>query len=229
MTDHPSFEQLCDLHDGALDASSASGVRQHLAACAECAEQFALLDTLAVETAALPKSIAPPDGLWSDIRAEIAPPAVRHPFALRLSVRQLVAAAVLVALASSALTVATMRRANGVRVSPVANVDTTAKSGVRYTERTHVALPALLASEESGFTRSVDVLQRTLDERRDSLAPSTIATVERSLRIADSAIAEARDALAHDPSNRALAKLFASNYERKIDLLRRATELAPRT
>ena len=68
-----------------------------------------------------------------------------------------------------------------------------------------------------------------LDQRRDSLAPSTVATVERSARIADSAIAEARAALEHDPSNRVLADLLVSNYERKLDLLRRATELAPRT
>ena len=56
-----------------------------------------------------------------------------------------------------------------------------------------------------------------------------MATVEHSLRIADSAIAEARAALASDPANAALAALFNSNYERKIDVLRRATELAPRT
>jgi len=36
-------------------------------------------------------------------------------------------------------------------------------------------------------------------------------------------------ALEHDPANRVLADLLVSNYERKIDLLRRATELAPRT
>ena len=90
-------------------------------------------------------------------------------------------------------------------------------------------LPAHLAVAERGYERSVDALWRTLDERRDSLAPSTVATVERSLRIADSAIAEARSALEQDPSNRVLAELFVSNYERKIDVLRRATELAPRT
>lgn len=227
MTDHPSFDQLCDLHDDALSAADAKDVRAHLATCAQCAEEFALLDTLAEETASLPKSIAPPEGLWSDIRAEIAPPTARRSFGAGLSVRQLAAAAVLVALGSSALTFATMRRSNG-RVTPAASVDTTAIAAIRYPSR-GVALPASLASEESGFTRSVDVLQRTLDERRDSLAPSTIETVERSLRVADSAIVEAREALARDPSNRALAKLFASNYERKIDLLRRATELAPRT
>jgi len=91
------------------------------------------------------------------------------------------------------------------------------------------ALPAQSASDEQGYARSAGALQETLAQRRDSLAPSTIATVERSLRVADSAIAEARTALTADPANRALARLFASNYERKIDLLRRANELAPRT
>ena len=90
-------------------------------------------------------------------------------------------------------------------------------------------LPAHLVVAERGYARSIDALWRTLDERRDSLAPSTVATVERSLRIADSAIAEARSALEQDPANRVLADLLVSNYERKIDLLRRATELAPRT
>jgi hypothetical protein len=68
-----------------------------------------------------------------------------------------------------------------------------------------------------------------LHQRRASPAPSTVVVVERSLRIADSAIAEAREALARDPANRALAEIFASNHERKIELLERASELARRT
>ena len=225
MTDHPSFDQLCDLNDAALDVATERALRAHLAACASCNGQVALLTALGTEAAALPTAIAPPDELWADIRGELAPrrttgsiePVVR-------SFRHLAAAGVLIALGSSALTVALMRRSQAVASAPELAAD-----GTRAPHHSPTQLPASLASEESGFTRSVDVLQRTLDERRDSLAPSTIATVERSLRVADSAIVEARDALARDPGNRALAKLFASNYERKIDLLRRATELAPRT
>ena len=224
MTDHPTFDQLCDLHDGALDVATATGVREHLGSCARCAEQLALLDTLADEAGALPRSIAPPEGLWSDIKAQIAPArALRHKRVAGWSMRQLAAAGVLIALGSSALTVALTRRSHDVPAREAASASARAPSSAR------VMLPASLASEESGFTRSVDVLQHALDERRDLLAPSTVATVERSLRVADSAIVEARDALAHDPANRALAKLFASNYERKIDLLRRATLLEPRT
>ncbi|CAN5529639.1 hypothetical protein BH09GEM1_BH09GEM1_00520 [soil metagenome] len=226
MTDHPSFDQLCDLHDDVLDVEAARAVRAHLAECASCSEQMSLLSTLGSETAALPSILAPPDGLWSDIRGELAPRRTSGSLepARMWSARHLAAAAVLIALGSSALTVAMLRRSSAAAPAPAIDV-----AGERAPLRVPAPLPASLASEESGFTRSVDVLQRTLDERRDSLAPSTVVTVEHSLRIADSAIAEARDALARDPANRALAKLFASNYERKIDLMRRATELAPRT
>ncbi|MDQ2666571.1 MAG: hypothetical protein M3Z05_11240 [Gemmatimonadota bacterium] len=225
MTDHPSFDQLCDLHDDALDVDAARVLRAHITDCASCTEQFSLLTTLGSATAALPATIAPPSDLWTEIKDELAPrrttgrlePVVR-------SYRQLAAAAVVIALGSSALTVAMMDRSHGGASAP-----DIAAAGSRAPLPTFAPLPASLASEESGFTRSVDVLQRTLDERRDSLAPSTVATVERSLRVVDEAIAEARDALARDPANQALARLFASNYEQKIDLLRRATELAPRT
>ncbi len=225
MTEHLSFEELCDVHDGVLDAGAASAAHEHLAQCGSCAEQLSSLGMLENAASALPAAIAPPDDLWTDIKAELSPtPAVGRGFGGAWNVRQLAAAAVLIAMGSSALTVAMMRRSQSLPVKEATSVATT-----QVPLRAPVMLPASLASEESGFTRSIDVLQRTLDERRDSLAPSTVETVEHSLRIADAAIAEARDALARDPANRALAKLFASNYERKIDLMRRATELAPRT
>ena len=128
----------------------------------------------------------------------------------------------LVAVSSSILTLVAVRgrehAPSAVAVTPVSEAP-----------ETTTGLPANVVVAERGYARSIDALWRTLDERRDSLAPSTVATVERSLRIADSAIAEARSALEHDPANRVLAGLLVSNYERKIDLLRRATELAPRT
>ena len=172
-------------------------------------------------TAALPREIAPPPDLWPAIRAELAPRSAR-------SVRwtagwRLAAAGLVVAASSSILTLLTVRARDGAR-------DTAAVAAVESTATTVAPrLPAHLVVAERGYARSIDALWRTLDERRDSLAPSTVATVERSLRIADSAIAEARSALEQDPANRVLGELFVSNYERKIDLLRRATELAPRT
>jgi hypothetical protein len=203
-----------------LSVAVAEGVRAHLSSCEECAERLASLTTLTTSAAALPRTITPPDDLWVDIRREIEPVAAVHPGGGRWSVPVgwLAAAAVIIAIASSVTTVLFMRGR-----TPDAVVAANAPKG------SVAALPARLASNEVRYTRDVDALQRTLDQRRDSLAPSTVQTIERSLRVADSAIAEARAALAHDPSNAALAQLFASNYERKIDLLKRATELTPRT
>ena len=174
-------------------------------------------------TSALPREIAPPPELWGAIRAELAE---RSSNARRWDRWRLAAAGLLIAASSSLLTVVALRareHAREVAVAPAAPVSSPAA------DETGPRLPARLASMEQGYLRSTEALRRTLDERRDSLAPSTVATVERSLRIADSAIAEARAALERDPSNAVLAALFTSNYERKIDVLRRATELAPRT
>jgi hypothetical protein len=172
-------------------------------------------------TAALPHEIAPPPELWTAIRAELAE---RSSNARRWDRWRLAAAAVLIAASSSLLTVVALLAREHARVAVAPSAPAPTSPSV---ETPH--LPAQLATAEQGYLRSTLALRRTLDERRDSLAPSTVATVEWSLRIADSAIAEARAALERDPSNAVLAALFTSNYERKIDVLRRATELAPRT
>lgn len=173
-------------------------------------------------TAALPREIAPPPELWSAIRAELTE---RSSHARRWDRWRLVAAALLIAASSSLLTLVALRTRDHGRAMATTPAAPAASAEAIKEGR----LPAKLVSVEQGYLRSAESLRRTLDERRDSLAPSTVATVERSLRIADSAIAEARAALERDPSNAVLAALFTSNYERKIDVLRRATELAPRT
>jgi len=176
-------------------------------------------------TAALPREIPPPPDLWPAIRAELAPRSART---VRWTAGwRLAAAGLLIAASSSIATLLAVRSRDGAGETAVLATADRAPAHQRTSAPTQ--LPAHLVVAERGYARSIDALWRTLDERRDSLAPSTVATVERSLRIADSAIAEARSALEQDPANRVLADLFVSNYERKIDLLRRATELAPRT
>ena len=176
-------------------------------------------------TAALPQEVAPPPDLWPAIRAELAPRSAR---AFQWSARwRLAAAALVVAASSSILTLFAVRARDGEDSAALVAAPNAAPPHPRTPAPPQ--FPAHLVVAERGYARSMEALWRTLDERRDSLAPSTAATVERSLRIADSAIAEARSALEQDPGNSVLAELLVSNYERKLDLLRRATELAPRT
>ena len=182
-------------------------------------------DRLDELTAALPREIAPPPDLWPAIRAELAPRSART---VRWTAGwRLAAAGLVIAASSSILTLLAVRARSDAGDAPAVAIADRAPAHPRTPAPAR--LPAHLVVAERGYARSIDALWRTLDERRDSLAPSTVATVERSLRIADSAIAEARSALEQDPANGVLADLFVSNYERKIDLLRRATELAPRT
>ena len=218
MTTHPAFDQLSDCADA--NAPLPGDVSDHVAQCDSCAAQVSALRELRLHTKALPREIRPPADLLAGIRGEIAhheraasPRANSRPYLLA-------AAALLIAVLSSLATVSVMRNRT--------ELPSVSRSKVVAATVTSV-LPAQLTSTEARYEQSVTSLQRTLAERRDSLAPSTVALVERSLRTADSAIAEARDALARDPGNRALIQLFASNYERKIDLLKRATELTPRT
>jgi CHASE3 domain sensor protein len=68
-----------------------------------------------------------------------------------------------------------------------------------------------------------------VDTQRNQLSPETIRTVDRSLAVVDSAIAEARAALMSDPNNQMLIDLLSASYQRKLDLLRRTSELGSRT
>jgi hypothetical protein len=50
--------------------------------------------------------------------------------------------------------------------------------------------------------------------------------LEESLATIDRALADARGALAADPANAVLAEMLHANYEKKLDLLRRANQHA---
>ena len=53
------------------------------------------------------------------------------------------------------------------------------------------------------------------------LRPEAAEALDRDLHVVDVAIAELKDAIARDPSNRALRQLLASSYRQKVDLLKR--------
>ena len=89
--------------------------------------------------------------------------------------------------------------------------------------------PPPARSIDAGYAVAIRQLDEALAQRRAELDPATIAKVEASLNVIDVAIAEARRALADDPANRTLLDILAANYEHKVELLRRANELLPRT
>jgi anti-sigma factor RsiW len=225
MNDHLSEESINDLVDGVLPRDVATAAEAHLDACPACRESAARLRLLAASVGALPRSVMPARDIWPSLRAELArrgAPANaadvrawrRRPFPRYRAA--LAAAAVVLCVVSLAL----MRHRTAGRDPLVARAGPAPAVSL---------LPAALMSVERDYQRAAAELRSALDAQRTALAPETIARVERSLDVIDHAIAEARDALMQDPGNQVLADMLSATYGRKLDLLRRATELPPRT
>ncbi|MGQ0714981.1 MAG: zf-HC2 domain-containing protein [Gemmatimonadaceae bacterium] len=216
MTQHFDDQVLSDLVDGTLDATARRAAEEHIAACDACFARVQRLRSLLARAAALPGIMSPPAEEWSRVRARIesvtVPAAVPAPWWTRRSV--LLAAGLALVMVSSAVTALVV---NGTR-DPVVRetAATTAPSTL---------IPRLAALEHDYATVTRD-LERELAERKHTLTPETIAAVERSLRTIDAAIAEARDALARDPSSETVARLFVAGHDQKVELLRYAMRLA---
>ena len=91
------------------------------------------------------------------------------------------------------------------------------------------ATPVHVVAVDRSYQSSIAELRGTLEQQRGDLSPATIRVLERSLAVIDTAIAEARQALAADPANPALADILSAQYEHKVGLLQRATKLSPST
>ena len=91
------------------------------------------------------------------------------------------------------------------------------------------ARPEVFRATEGQYNRAIEELVQAVDAQRSRLNPETVRTVDRSLAVIDSAIAEARGALIADPGNTTLIDLLSATYQRKLDLLRRTSELSSRT
>ena len=69
--EHPDFEVLSDLLDGYLHEQDVAVVSEHLAVCASCAATYDSLAGLVSSASGLPKSVLPPNDLWSDLRRSL--------------------------------------------------------------------------------------------------------------------------------------------------------------
>jgi hypothetical protein len=219
--DHLDFARLSDYADESLPPRERAHAREHLAQCADCAERLAVLRRLLGAASALPAEVMPPGEQWQGIRARISRPGTARVVSrtrwLRAPAWVLAAAAVFLVALSSLITTVIVRRA------PAADV-ARAPAPVEL-----VRLPPAARDVEAHYVRTAAELAEALAGQRGKLDPTTVAKVEASLRVIDQAIDEARRALAGDPANLTLLDLLTANYERKLELLRRATELPAST
>ena len=91
-----------------------------------------------------------------------------------------------------------------------------------------VVLPASLADRPSltGYTQEVAQLEALVAEHRDELAPNTVRILEKNLAIIDRAIEASSVALAADPGNEYLLEHLGRAFERKVDYLRDASDIS---
>jgi hypothetical protein len=242
---------LADFLEGSLDDSSVADVELHLAACGACRTLVADLQQIAVDARSLP-SPTPTRDLWPGIAARIEAGVVPlSPRVVRLYPKRWLAAAAAVLVAATSLvtyeiarrgptgvTAATARdaqRGNDIPDSSprAANPEVAAVPA----SRPSLLPPPVLAVEASrtpeGTRETLDAeitrLRSILEVPNNRLDPATLAVIELSLRVIDSAIVEARSALSADPASPFLRNQLDNSLERKLGLLRKAALLAPRT
>ncbi len=214
MTHHLDDQLLSDLLDDGLDASARSAVEEHVAACDACFSRLQRMRMLVAHAGSLPRMMPAPAGEWQRIRSRLQAGARLGSAPWWTNRSALLAAGLALVIASSGITALVV---GGRRDGPVQTVASSA---------TTAPLTPRLAALEHEYTTVTRDLERQLAERKHTLAPETVAAVERSLRTIEEAIAEAREALARDPGSETLARLLVAGHDQKVELLRHATRLA---
>ena len=90
------------------------------------------------------------------------------------------------------------------------------------------AVPVMKATQPV-YDQEIGKLRAIVKERRSQLDPATVAVLEQSIAVIDSAIAQSRAALAKDPASGFLATQLNHSLEKKVELLRTAALLPSRT
>lgn len=215
---HIAFERLSDLADAETIGGAAARDEEtrHLSACAECRATLSEVRSLLTAARSLPREVTPPAETWTELRSRVG--VARRS---RMPGRQwgwgegggrwLAAAASIIIVVGAALLIPGGRGKGNV-------VKATAPA---------VSQPAVVARVDERYAPTLAELRATLDTHRPSYTPGAARLVDRTLAVIDDAIAETRAALVADPENPELVDILSSQYEHKVELLQRATELAP--
>lgn len=213
-------DRLSEYLDGELDVAQRAELEAHLTGCDTCRATLADLRRV-VDRARTMDERPPARDLWPGIAGRIGLSAddlavQRARRRISFTVPQLIAAGI----ALIAVSVGTARLVSNRASTPT----TTAAPSSQLT----AVQAALWNKADSSADQEVDELRLALAEgqRSGQLNPATIRKLERSLAIIDSAIAEAKRALALDPQSPYLNHHLADTMRRKLEFLREANRIA---
>jgi len=99
----------------------------------------------------------------------------------------------------------------------------------RSTVPPSVSLASNKPTAEATFDAEIKRLRAIVAARRSTLDTTTIAVIEKNLKVIDGAIAQCRDALRRDPASRFLIESLNDALDTKVQLLRTAAMLPARS
>jgi len=85
------------------------------------------------------------------------------------------------------------------------------------------------SQSDAVYGKEIEMLQNIVSQRRTQLDSSTVAIIERNLRIIDAAINQSRAALARNPASMLLSQQLTHALDKKVELLRTAVMLPAST
>lgn len=219
MTDQWT-DRLSEYLDDELPPEERAALELHLRDCPACAGILADLRRVLVRARGL-EDAAPTLDLWPAVAERIGavhPLAARRP-AWTFTLPQLAAAGIaLMALSGGA---AWMLHPTAVPVQAPA----VATTPVPPAPPSVVPASAALRVGTRGYDRAVAELEGVLQSGRGRLDTATVHVIERNLATIDSAIAQARRAVAADSANLYLNAHLAETMRQKLELLRQAASL----
>lgn len=247
MIDCRRFDDLLSEYlESTLSLPSRAAIDAHAASCARCAALLADLRSVVDRAGALPV-LQPSRDLWPAVAARLEAPVV--PITAATSVKRglriprwagLAAAAAVLIVATSLVTREATRSGAPEATALVQTPSTptlpeslgAAVSAMPTSPDSPTATPAAAPVRERAtvtYGREIARLEAIVRQRESALDPATLAIIENSMRIIDSAIVEARAALARDPASRFLTNQVDKTLQKKMELLRSVTLIAART
>lgn len=210
---------LDDAHDSGATLDPA--IARHVAGCPECRSYAAFLATLRERADGVAREREPGRDLWPGIAARLDAPKT---VAFRARASRSVApwwAAAAAAVVAAAVTFALTRPPSDAPRAASASPATMASDD----DATASVVPASHGAGDEDYARAMASLLAALDQGKDRMAPGTRVVVERNLAVIDRALSDIQAALAKDPNNTDLMRLFSTTRKRKVETLRQVVRL----